>query len=274
MKNKTDWLERREMRLQDVEFRLSGETGAPIVEGYAAVFNSLSEPLFEWDNGKFREKIVSGAFARTIRNQNIPLLVEHADLPLATTKAGTLKLSEDERGLRFYSELEPSDPDVQRIVPKMRRGDLNKMSFGFIPVRQSWDEATKPRTRILHEVKLFDVSIVATPAYPATEAKVRKALADDGLDAERIADLLVRLRQGLELEDDDMVLLRCLAETCQRRLSESATAPDADPHPMEHSADGMHPATISASGSVLSGHPLSYYRERLEAAKQRNSAEV
>lgn len=273
MKTKNDGIERRDMLVQDLELRVDDDTGAPRVEGYAAVFNSLSEVLFEWDSGKFREKVLPGAFARTIRNQNIPLLVEHADLPLATTKAGTLQLSEDEHGLRFSSTLDMSDPDVQRLVPKMRRGDMNKCSFGFITVQADWDDKQKPRVRTLREVKLFDVSIVARPAYPATEAKVRKTLADDGLDAESIVELLVRIREGLDLDDNDQVVLRRLVETCQLHLA-TATAPETDPRPMEHSVRDLHPAIEEASGPAPTVHPLSYYRERLQAAKQRNSVEV
>lgn len=264
MKTKqSDGIERRDMLVQDLELRVDGDTGAPTVEGYAAVFNSLSEPLFEYDLGKFRERILPGAFARTIKNQNIPLLVEHADLPLATTRSGTLSLSEDEHGLYFRSVLEPTDPDVQRLIPKMRRGDMNKCSFGFVPVQTDWDpNASKPRVRVLKEVKLFDVSIVARPAYPATEAKVRKLLTDDGLDVESLAYVLVRLRQGT-LDDDDKILLRRLVELCQPHISETATAPDADPHPSEHSADGTHPVIETTSGPALMVHPLSWYEAEL-----------
>jgi hypothetical protein len=260
MKTKNDGIERRDWAL-DVELRVDDVTGAPTVEGYAAVFNSLSEVLFELDSGRFREKVAPGAFAKTIREQNVPLLVEHADLPLATTKAGTLRLWEDEHGLRFSSVLEPSDPDVQRLVPKMRRGDMARCSFGFFPVKESWDERAKPRQRTLHEVKLFDVSIVARPAYAATEAKVRKQLADDGLDVEHIAELFVRLRQGLELDDEDKVLMRRMVDICQPHLE--ATASEGEPSPVAHSPEEEQPASDCPGGPERTFHPPSYYRDWL-----------
>jgi HK97 family phage prohead protease len=255
-----DGIERRDMALE-FALRTSEATGAPIVDGYAAVFNSLSEVLFEWDNGRFREQVAPGAFAKTLREQNIPLLVEHAQLPLATTRAGTLRLSEDSHGLHFMSELEPTDPDVQRLIPKMRRGDLNRCSFGFVQVRQSWDDKARPRLRTLHEVKLIDVSIVARPAYPATEAKVRKALADDGLDAELITEMLVRLRQGLPLDDTDTQLMRRLVDTCQRHL------PDTTVTTAELAPSARHPSnappTMPAAAPNVTVHPLAWYQERL-----------
>jgi hypothetical protein len=259
MKMKNDGIERRDMLVEDLELRVD-EAGAPTVEGYAAVFNSLSEPLFELDNGRFREKVAPGAFAKTIREQNVPLLVEHANLPLATTRSGTLKLWEDDHGLRFSSMLEPSDPDVMRLVPKMRRGDMARCSFGFYPMRETWDEKQRPRVRTLHEVKLYDVSIVARPAYPATEAKVRKQLADDGLDVESLAELLVRLRQGLELNDEDMTLLRRIVATCQPYID--ATVAEAAPVHRDHPAEAEQPAETTSAPDVIV-HPLSWYREQL-----------
>lgn len=265
---KSDGIERRVMLTADLQLRADGDANGPTVEGYAAVFNSLSEVLFEWDAGRFREKVAPGAFAKTIRESNVPLLVEHADLPLATTRAGTLSLVEDEHGLRFSSVLEPSDPDVMRLVPKMRRGDMNKCSFGFLPIRESWDEKAKPRVRTLHEVRLMDVSIVARPAYSATEAKVRKALADDGLDAESIAELLVRLRQGLEITEEDMTIMRRLVEVCQPHVRD-ATAAEVAPGPDAHPTEASQPAMTTSAPDVGEGtsplqvHPLSWYREQM-----------
>lgn len=258
-----DGIERRDMLLQNLELRVDGDTGAPTVEGYASVFNSLSEVLFEWNAGRFREKVTPGAFAKTIREQNIPLLVEHTNLPLATTGARTLDLGEDDYGLHFRSVLEPSDPDVARLVPKMRRGDMNRCSFGFIPIRESWDDKAKPRVRTLHEVKLMDVSIVARPAYPATEAKIRKALADDGLDAESLAELLMRLRQGLELDEESLTMLRRLGEMCRQHLPAMAiTDETAAPGPEAHPAAIAQPITLTSAPDETV-HPLSWYRDEL-----------
>ena len=257
-----DGIERREMLLEGLELRIDDATGAPIVSGYAAVFNSLSDVLFEWEQGRFREQIAPGAFTKTLREQNVPLLVEHADLPLATTGSGTLALIEDAHGLRYESTLEISDPDVQRLVPKMRRGDLNKSSFGFFPVRESWNDKTKPRTRTIHEARLFDVSIVARPAYPATEAKVRKLLADDNLDAESIAEMLVRLRLGLPLEDGDVPMMQTLTTTFRAYLPAIATEPESAPLP-EHPQPDPQPAMQLPDVPEQPLHPRAWYHDKL-----------
>src|SRR5690348_1524690 len=81
----------------------------------------------------------SGALARTLSERpNVQLLINHDGMPLARTANGSLQLSEDNIGLRVNASLNPKDPDVQRLIPKMRRGDLNEMSFAG---SSSWYEA-------------------------------------------------------------------------------------------------------------------------------------
>lgn len=157
--------------LDGLELRIEGEGSTKKIGGYAAKFNSLSENL-----GGFREKIAPGAFAASLMSADVRLLLNHDGLPLARTKSGTLKLSEDSIGLRFEADVEMTDPDVQRVVPKMQRGDLTQMSFGFYVKKDAWDMTLPSEAvRTLLEVDLFDVSLVTFPAYPQTQAHVRSA---------------------------------------------------------------------------------------------------
>ncbi|HSW64408.1 MAG TPA: HK97 family phage prohead protease, partial [Dissulfurispiraceae bacterium] len=158
-----------------MELRLDEDGGqTQKLRGYAAVFNKLSENL-----GGFREKIAPGAFTKTLKTADVRLLLNHEGLPLARTKSGTLTLSEDENGLRFESDLEAADPDVQRIVPKLRRNDLNQTSFGFFTVLDKWEHPAegnnKESSRTLIEVDLYDISLVTFPAYPQTSVNIRSA---------------------------------------------------------------------------------------------------
>lgn len=138
------------------------------VSGYAAVFNEIVEI-----GDMFREKIAPGAFKNAIGRDDVVFLINHEGLPLARTRSGTLKLEEDKKGLRMSAELDAQDPDVLRIVPKMKRGDLDKMSFAFFPVKQEWDDSGDMPLRTLTEVDLHDVSIVTTPAYEGTDIGLR-----------------------------------------------------------------------------------------------------
>lgn len=143
------------------------EDGIKVV-GYAAVFNQETDIC-----GCFREVIAPGAFRDAIGRDDVVFLVNHDGLPLARTRSGTLKLTEDDHGLRIETMLEASDPDVQAIVPKMKRGDLDKMSFAFRATVQEWDETQDPPLRTIRELELYDVSIVTTPAYDGTEIGMR-----------------------------------------------------------------------------------------------------
>ena len=138
------------------------------VSGYAAVFGVETDI-----GGFFTEVIERGAFKDAIGRDDVVFLVNHEGLPLARTRSGTLTLKEDARGLHMSSELDPEDPDVRSIVPKMKRGDLDKMSFAFFPEVQEWDESGDIPKRTIKKAKLDDVSIVTRPAYDTTEIGLR-----------------------------------------------------------------------------------------------------
>lgn len=167
-----DGFERRFLDVE-IEFR-ADDAKKPMVRGYAAVFNKRSVPM--WG---FTEIIAPGAFGDALKNsRSVPLLIEHDGLALADTETDTLTLSEDSKGLRFEAELDPEDPDAQRVIPKLQRGTLRKMSFGFTLASKGdeWteDEKNGAITRTIKKVgSLFDVSLVTNPAYPDTAAALR-----------------------------------------------------------------------------------------------------
>lgn len=153
-----------------VEVRAEEGADGVTVEGYAAVFDEEVSIA-----GLFREVIAPGAFSEAIsRGDDVVFLINHDGLPLARTRSGTLELEEDERGLKIRSKLDAADPDVARIARKMERGDLDKMSFAFVPEAERWEDldGDEPR-RVLERVALHDVSIVTTPAYEGTEIGLR-----------------------------------------------------------------------------------------------------
>jgi len=134
------------------------------VAGYAAVFNEETNI-----GDMFIEKIAPGAFTKAVKEDDVVFLINHEDLPLARTRSGTLILKEDTHGLYMDTELDRRDPDVQNIIYKMERGDLDKMSFAFRATKQSWDETGPIPVRTIEEAMLYDVSIVTSPAYEGTD---------------------------------------------------------------------------------------------------------
>lgn len=132
--------------------------------GYAAVFDAPSEPL------PFTEVVRRGAFADTL-DKDVRLLIDHDGVPLARTTSGTLRLSEDDTGLRVEADLDAANPDAQRLMSALSRGDVSQMSFAFKTLRDNW--SADRRERELLAVDLFDVSVVTFPAYEQTSAELR-----------------------------------------------------------------------------------------------------
>lgn len=163
--------ETRSFTLDEIKIETRAD-GKRLIRGHAAVFNQLSEDL-----GGFREQIAPGAFAEAIKTDDVRALFNHnADLILGRNLAGTLKLTEDARGLAI--ELDPPDTQAGRdLLVSMERGDVTQMSFGFSvrPNGQNWgkDDAGQV-VRTITRVRLFDVSPVVFPAYPQTDVAVRE----------------------------------------------------------------------------------------------------
>lgn len=156
--------EKRSLAFTNLEIRAEGDNNTLV--GYAAVFDSPSEPL------PWIEYVRRGAFSKTLNDgADVRLLIDHEGVPLARTKSGTLALEEDERGLKVEAELDPMNPDAMRVLSAMRRGDMSQMSFAFRTIKDSWSGDRQMRE--LKEVQLYDVSIVTFPAYEETVAELR-----------------------------------------------------------------------------------------------------
>lgn len=181
---------------------IRADDGGVKVAGYAAVFNERTDIA-----GMFVEVIAPGAFREAIGRDDVVFLVNHDGLPLARTRSKTLKLTEDSRGLHMETVLDADDPDVRGIVGKMKRGDLDKMSFAFRATKQEWDDTTEPPTRTIREVELFDVSIVTSPAYDGTSIALR-SLDDARTETKRknfsAASQRLRMKANLDLRTRDV----------------------------------------------------------------------
>jgi uncharacterized protein len=197
----------------NVEFRsftgeLRAEGDGNTFVGYAAVFNSPSEPL------PFVERIAPGAFARTLRDRkkDVKLYVNHnSDMVLASRNSGTLRLSEDDRGLRVEADLPQGVSYADDLRALMQAGIVDKMSFGFQVDRKGDKWSDDGMERVLTSVRLFEVSVVTGfPAYESTMAAVRsleKLSQRTGLAVDELSEALDLLADGGELPADKAALL-------------------------------------------------------------------
>ena len=159
--------EQRYIPVEAAELRVAQmDDGTRAIEGYAAVFNQLSEDL-----GGFREKIAPGAFKKALKNSDARMLYNHNDdYVLGRESNGTLKLKEDDKGLIVRA----TPPKwAEWIMESIDRGDINKMSFGFWTEKDEWDHKENIRT-LLEVAELVEVSPVTFPAYPSTSVALRR----------------------------------------------------------------------------------------------------
>ena len=161
MKNK----EIRTIDVQDLELRMDGDN--PVVVGYGAVFNSMSNDL-----GGFREYIGSEAFEGRLED-DVRFLINHDGMPLARTTNGTLRLSVDERGLKYEAKLNPNVSTSRDLMELLKDGTINQSSFAFIVEDDSWEMKDGMNVRTINKVsRLYDVSAVTYPAYNEASSSV------------------------------------------------------------------------------------------------------
>lgn len=168
--------------------RASGSPGT--IAGYAAMFNRPSVPL------PFIEQLAPGAFRSTLARvkageHDVLALTEHnGNNLLGRLTAGNLTLTEDAVGLRFVLELPDTQlgRDVRELVG---RGILKGMSFSFAVVKDSWAKGEGGRSRrTVHDLTMYEVSVVGSPAYPSTSVSATRSARSVGDDAFWVASRL------------------------------------------------------------------------------------
>lgn len=151
------------------------EDGGPSIVGYAAVFYRQGEPGTEyrlWDD--VVERIDPQAFSDIQKNDVRALFNHDANMILGRSTAGTLRLSVDDRGLR-YDITPPDTNQAQAVVAAIRRGDITGSSFAFLPTAVRWERADGVDIRTIQRAQVFDVGPVVYPAYEATSTGVRSS---------------------------------------------------------------------------------------------------
>ena len=150
----------------------ANEDGSMTVSGYVNKTEQFSEMLGR--NEKFKEKISRGAFKRAIEKaKEIHFLAEHeGEKILSSTRNGSLELSEDANGLYMSATITPTSwgKDYYELI---KSGILKNMSFGFRSIKDSWKKVEGYFERTVHELELFEVSVVKDPAYSQSSISAR-----------------------------------------------------------------------------------------------------
>jgi hypothetical protein len=139
-------------------------------------------------------------------------------------------LVEDERGLKVRAQL-PNTTLGRDTAELIRRGDVDSMSFGFSVIRDTWDESGTNRT--LNAVRLHECSIVPFPAYSGTAGTTTmrgldKVAKRANVDADELADALLKIEEGAELSADEANLLSRVVDELKPASDNAESTTDSD----------------------------------------------
>ena len=183
-----------EIRLKDIKLDYNSEQRK--LGGYINVVERASETLYSKQRGKwFKETIKAGTFTRALqKNDSIPMLLEHDwDRQIAHTANGTLELREDAIGLRFDAVV---DEDT---FNEIQQRNITSCSFGMKVNEQEFETINpKMEKRYISNIDLFEVSLVANPAYVGSlveQRNMEKALED--MNKEVIEEVVEETKEEL-----------------------------------------------------------------------------
>ena len=163
--------QQRQVRCVAQQFQTRSANDDLFIEGYFSVFNS-EYPLWEGAS----EIVKPGAFTNSVSGDVRALINHDSSLVLGRTKAGTLTLRQDERGLWGSIKINRDDLDAMNLYARVQRGDVDQCSFGFDIKRETFVDLGdgKCRWEIEEVDPLYEVSVCTFPAYTETSVSARK----------------------------------------------------------------------------------------------------
>jgi hypothetical protein len=232
----------RTCRIFDVdtlELRAGANEKESHLVGHGAVYDRWSVDL-----GGFKELFEQGTFSESIKRDDIRSLKNHdPNYILGRSRAGTLTLEEDAKGVKFDVTL-PDTTYAQDLRVSVERRDITGCSiiFSVDPKNERWfvdgeevefldalmamwDEKKHKVERRISKANMYDIGPVTFPAYPQTDVKARAAEMVTGLDFSALGTALVKSQRGLPLDEKETKLLAKAGEMITRKTSPSSPSP-------------------------------------------------
>ncbi|WP_429998557.1 HK97 family phage prohead protease [Metabacillus fastidiosus] len=160
--------ETRELATDSIEIREAN--GTRMIHGYAVKWGMPSNKI----GGRFFEQFQKGAFTESLAKHDIRALWSHdTSKVLGRTKNNTLRLTEDDVGLRFELDL-PNTTVGNDTYESINRGDIDGVSFGFRAIQQHWEKRDQNNiVRDITKANLLEISPIGFPAYPDSQVSIR-----------------------------------------------------------------------------------------------------
>lgn len=189
----------------EMEARAVEEADFIRISGYGAVFHR------KYDVFGFKERIAPGAFVKTLQESpDIRGMFNHdPNFILGRTKAGTMDVTEDKKGLPYEIRADKQDPQAISVARKIARGDVDGSSMAFFVRKEDWEKDSdgRPKLRTITEIELVETGPVTMPASPSTTAKIQRSLEETGIDFEALTGFAIKRRAGfsLSMAEEDLV---------------------------------------------------------------------
>ncbi|WP_247301152.1 MULTISPECIES: HK97 family phage prohead protease [unclassified Bradyrhizobium] len=183
------------MPAADVEFRdAPAEQAGSVIRGYAALYDVTTTI-----GGEYLEKIAPGAFTKTIANGDVVALLAHDwGRVLGRQSAGSLRLKDGPIGLSFELDADISTPSGAEAIGTVRQRAVKGCSFGFRVLWSDWSDEDEMPLRVIREIELYEISLLANPAYEATTAWVSSRANTNSAAAQR---RIAARREAMRIRD-------------------------------------------------------------------------
>ena len=207
-----------ERRYTTGELEARSEDSGLTIIGHASVWDT------PYDLHGFTERVARGAFKKSLKEADVVALYNHdANVVLGRKHNGTLRLEEDDRGLRYEVAL-PNTQAANDLHTLITRGDIHQSSFSFEVVKDEWEERDDAQPlRTLKEVRLYDVSPVTFPASSSTDVDVARAVRS--------------LREAMGIEGE--------ADTVSDLMALRNTTPEPEPEPVEDHSESTQSEPVA-----------------------------
>ena len=150
-------------------------TDKKIISGYFIVFDTETE-LYPG----VREEVSPDALVG-VDLSDVKALIDHDTAKvLGRTKANTLSLSVDSKGLYGEIIVNESDQEAMNLYSRVQRGDVDQCSFGFEILNEEMIQNSDGTVKfIIKSINLYEVSVVTFPAYQETAVEARSKQIED-----------------------------------------------------------------------------------------------
>lgn len=143
-------------------------------EAYASIFGNVDS---------YGDVVQPGAFANTLKEwaesgNFLPVLFGHNMMDPDYNIGHVIEATEDERGLRVLAQLDLESPKGAHIHRMLKGKRISQMSFAYDVIKGTWGQLEGQDVYELHEVKVYEVSLVTIGANQETEILAVKGLVE------------------------------------------------------------------------------------------------